>query len=84
MKIISMKMPRKDVIKGVIRGRGELRGEVNSLDDKEKGMNQLFLFVVRNKKALFFLIFMITAMLAFILPAVIIPKLNPLVEFAPR
>ena len=47
-------------------------------------MNQFFHFIVKNKNALFFLLFVVTAMLAFILPAVIIPKLNPLVDFVPK
>jgi len=47
-------------------------------------VNRFFQFFVKNKSALFFLLFVVTAMLAFILPAVIIPKLNPLVDFVPK
>lgn len=46
-------------------------------------MSWLFQFLSRNERALFVILFLIAAILSIALPAVIIPKLNPLMDFVP-
>ena len=41
-------------------------------------MNSIFQFLARNEKALFITLFILTALLCMVLPAIVIPKLNPL------
>jgi len=46
-------------------------------------MNWMFHFLARNERALFVVLFLLAAILSIVLPAVVIPKLNPLMDFVP-
>jgi len=60
-----------------------VEGSLLSSWEKEYNMNRLFYFLARNERALFVVLFLIAAILSIVLPAVVIPKLNPLMDFVP-
>lgn len=41
-------------------------------------MNTIFAFLAKNEKTLFILLFVLAAFLCLVLPAVVIPNLNPI------